>query len=160
MFEAGLLGSLLGGIFRIIPEILKWIDKKNEREHELSMLKAEMDFARMKGEIQMHQVDTEALATEVNAMSVALAEQGETARAAGWFVAALSALVRPLVTYWFVILYSVVKIATMIEAFTTSDSNWKEVLINCWNKDDMAMLMLVLTFWFVGRVWERNSKAG
>lgn len=160
MFEAGLLGSLLGGIFRIIPEILKWIDKKNEREHELKMLNAEMDFARMKGEIQMHQVDTEALSAEVNAMSIALAEQGETSRAAGKFVSAISALVRPVVTYWFVILYSAVKIATMAEAFSMSDNNWKEVLINCWNTDDMSMLMLVLTFWFVGRVWERNSKTG
>lgn len=160
MLEASLLGSLLGGIFRIIPEFLKWIDKKNEREHELSMLKAEMDFAKIKGEIQMHVTDTQALSNEVSAMGVALQEQGETARSAGWFVAALSALVRPLVTYWFVILYSAVKIAVICEAFTTSDNNWKEVLINTWTKDDMAMLMLVLTFWFVGRVWERNQKAG
>lgn len=160
MFEAGLLGSFLGGVFRIIPEILKWIDKKNEREHELKMLQAEMDFAKVKGEIEMHKVDTQALAGEVEAMGIALAEQGETARAAGWFVAALSALVRPIVTYWFVILYSAVKIAVICEAFATSDSNWKEVLINTWSSDDMAMLMLVLTFWFVGRVWERDQKAG
>lgn len=160
MFDAGLLGSLLGGIFRIIPEILKWIDKKNEREHELNMLKAEMDFAKIRGEIEMHKVDAEALTAEVNTMGIALAEQGETARSAGWFVAAISALVRPVVTYWFVILYSAVKIAVLTEAFATSDNNWREVLINCWNKDDMAMLMLVLTFWFVGRVWERNQKAG
>lgn len=160
MFEAGLLGSLLGGVFRIVPEILKWIDKKNEREHELKMLQAEMDFARIRGEIEMHRVDTMALATEAESMGIALAEQGETARSAGKFVAALSALVRPLVTYWFVILYSLVKISVIIEAFKTSDNNWREVLINCWNTDDMAMLMLVLTFWFVGRVWERNQKAG
>jgi len=33
---------------------------------------------------------------------------------------------------------------------------WKEVLVSVWNKDDMAMLMMILTFWFVGRVWERG----
>ena len=38
MFEfigSGILGSLFGGIFRLAPEILKFFDKKNERDHEL-----------------------------------------------------------------------------------------------------------------------------
>ena len=32
-----LLGGLLGGAFRLAPEILKWIDRNGERSHELSM---------------------------------------------------------------------------------------------------------------------------
>jgi len=31
-----LLGGLLGGAFRLTPEILKWIDRKGERIHELA----------------------------------------------------------------------------------------------------------------------------
>ena len=40
MFEilgGGIFGSLLGGIFRLAPEVLKYFDKKNERQHELAM---------------------------------------------------------------------------------------------------------------------------
>ena len=40
MFEilgGGIFGSLLGGIFRLAPEVLKFFDKKNERQHELAM---------------------------------------------------------------------------------------------------------------------------
>lgn len=40
MFEVlsgGLLGSIFGGVFRLAPEVLKFFDKKNEREHELAM---------------------------------------------------------------------------------------------------------------------------
>jgi hypothetical protein len=33
----GVLGSILGGLFRLAPEVLKWLDKKNERQHELAM---------------------------------------------------------------------------------------------------------------------------
>ena len=29
-----LLGSLFGGLFRLAPEFLKWLDRKNERDHE------------------------------------------------------------------------------------------------------------------------------
>ena len=32
-----LLGGLLGGAFRLAPELLKWLDRKRERGHELSM---------------------------------------------------------------------------------------------------------------------------
>jgi len=152
-----LLGSLMGGVFRIIPEVMKLLDAKNEREHELQMLGKEMDFAKIKGEISMREQENVLMGSELTAMTEAIKEQGETARVAGKFVAALSALVRPLVTYWFVILYSGVKIASMAMAIDDGE-NWKEVLINSWTKDDMAMLGLLLTFWFTGRVWERNKQ--
>lgn len=152
-----LLGSLLGGVFRIFPEIMKLWDAKDIRKHELAMLEKEMEFAKVKGEIAMRQVDAAMNVAELDAMSVALKEQGETARAAGKFVSGLSALVRPLVTYWFVVLYSLVKIATMLVAYQ-SGADWKDVLITSWSQDDMSMLGLLLTFWFTGRIWERNQK--
>lgn len=153
-----LLGSLLGGVFRIVPEVMKLLDAKNEREHELAMLGKEMEFAKIKGEISMREAQATMTVAEIGAMSEALREQGQTARAAGKFVSAISALVRPLVTYWFVVLYSLVKIASMILAYQTN-GDWKEVLINSWTKDDMAMLMLILTFWFVGRTFYHQNKS-
>lgn len=152
-----ILGGLLGGVFRIAPEVLKWLDRKGEREHELKMLQAEMEFARIRGEIMMKQVEASMTVAELDAMGEALKEQGQTARAAGKFIAGISALVRPLVTYWFVTLYSAVKIASMLIAYQ-QNADWKQVLVSNWTEADMAMLMLVLTFWFVGRVWERNKR--
>ena len=150
-----LLGSLLGGVFRIVPEVMKMLDAKNEREHEAKMLEKEMEFAKIKGEIHMREVEATMTMAELDAMTVAIKEQGETSRAAGAFVAAISALVRPLVTYWFVVLYSLVKIASMLMALGDG-ANWKEVLVSSWTNDDMALLMMILTFWFVGRVWDRT----
>jgi hypothetical protein len=152
-----LFGGLLGGIFRIAPEVMKLFDRANERKHELAMLNAEMEFAKIRGEIAMRQTEAQMTIAEINAMLEALKEQGQTARAAGKRVAAISALVRPLVTYWFVVLYSLVKILGMALAIQAG-GEWKEVIVNSWTKDDMAMLMLVLTFWFVGRVWERQKQ--
>ena len=152
-----LLGSLLGGVFRVVPEVMKLWDAKNEREHELKMLGKEMEFAQIKGEISMREQQNVLMGTELSAMTEAIKEQGQTARAAGKFVAAFSALIRPGVTTWFVVLYSLVKIATMVMAFE-DNANWKEILISSWSEDDMAMLMMILTFWFTGRVWDRDRR--
>ena len=151
-----LLGSLLGGVFRIVPEVMKLWDAKNEREHELKMLGKEMEFAQIKGEIAMREQETVLMVKELDAMTEALKEQGETARASGQFISAISAAVRPLVTYWFVVLYSIVKLASILMAIDAG-ANWKEVLVSSWSEDDMALLMMVLTFWFVGRVWDRTK---
>jgi len=37
LLSGGLLGSIFGGLFRLAPEVLKFLDKKNERQHELNM---------------------------------------------------------------------------------------------------------------------------
>jgi hypothetical protein len=152
-----LLGSLLGGVFRIVPEVMKLWDAKNERQHELAMLGKEMEFAQIKGEISMREQETVLMGKELDAMTEALKEQGETARASGKFISAISAAVRPLVTYWFVTLYSIVKLASILMAIDAG-ADWKEVLVSSWSEDDMALLMMVLTFWFVGRVWDKTRR--
>ena len=56
MFEllgGGLLGSIFGGLFRLAPEVLKFLDKKNERQHELSTFLLQTDLLKMRGEFQM-----------------------------------------------------------------------------------------------------------
>lgn len=153
---SALLGSLLGGVFRIIPEVIKWLDRRGERDHELALLKAEMEFSKLRVELMKYQTDAAMQVGELEAMSAAIREQGETSKAAGKIIAAISALVRPLVTYAFVIVYFLVKFATFLLAIEQG-GEWKEVLINMWNQDDMAILMLILTFWFVGRVWDRTK---
>jgi hypothetical protein len=153
-----LLGGVFGGLLRLAPEAFKLFDRANERKHELAMLNAEMEFAKIRGEIAMRQVEAQMTVAELDAMAEALKEQGQTARAAGKFVAAISALVRPLVTYWFVILYSVVKVLGMALA-VQAGGEWKEVIVNSWTQDDMTLLMLLLTFWFTGRIFERNFRS-
>ena len=144
------IGAVVGGAFRLVPEVLKVFDRKNERSHELLMLEAEMKFAGMRAEQEMRKIDAAMAAAELDAVTKAITEQGQTARAAGWFVAGISALVRPVVTYWFVAMYSAVKIVSMQMA-VAAGAPWREVLVNSWTMDDMAMLTMTLSFWFLDR---------
>ena len=154
MFET-LLGGVFGGILRLAPEVFKIFDKKNERAHELRMVQAEMEFAKIRGEIAMRQVEAAMTMAEVDAIGEAFKEQSQTAKNAGKFVSAISALVRPTVTYAFLALYAAVKIAAFMIAID-QNGDWKEVLIQMWGSDDLAVFNMVISFWFVGRVYERS----
>lgn len=154
MFET-LLGGVFGGVLRLAPELFKLFDKKNERAHELKMIEAEMEFAKIRGEIAMRQVEATMTMAEMNTMAEAFKEQSQTAKNAGKFVSAISALVRPMVTYAFLGLYAAVKIAAFMIAIQ-QNGDWKEVLIQMWGSDDLAVFNMVISFWFVGRVYERT----
>jgi hypothetical protein len=150
-----LLGGVFGGLLRLAPEALKFFDSKNERKHELAMLEAEMKFAQVKGEIAMRQTEAQMQVSELSAMTEAIKEQSATAQAAGKFVSAISALVRPLVTYVFVGIYISVKVAAYSLAIAQG-GDWKELLVTSWNADDMSTMSMLLTFWFTGRIYERT----
>jgi len=114
-----------------------------------------MRFAQVKGEIAMRQTEAQMTMAEVDAIGEAFKEQSATARAASKWVAAVSALVRPFVTYLFVLAYAAVKIAAFLIALE-QNGDWKQVLTSMWGVDDMAVLNMILSFWFVGRVYERT----
>lgn len=150
-----LFGGVFGGLLRLAPEAFKLFDRKNERKHELSMLNAEMEFTRLRGEISMRQTEAAMTVTELDTMAEAFKEQSQTASNAGWFVSAISALVRPMVTYMFVGLYLAVKVAGFLIALQQG-GEWKQVLTSLWVGEDMAVFNMIISFWFVGRVYERT----
>ena len=52
----GVLGSLLGGVFRLAPEVLKWLDKKNERNHEFAMFDRQCALEQQRGEQKLAEI--------------------------------------------------------------------------------------------------------
>ena len=121
------------------------------------MLDKEFEFAKARAETTLRQVDADVQVSQFEALTSAFQEQSQTAQAAGKFVAAVSALVRPLVTYIFITLYALVKLAAYILALQQGGA-WAPVLVAMWGVDDMAVLNMILGFWFVGRVYERSNK--
>ena len=161
MFEllsGGLLGSIFGGIFRLAPEVLKFLDKKNERQHELSMFQLQTDLEKMRGEFKMEEKYVDYSIQQMDTIKAAFQEQAETAKAAGWFVAAISALVRPGITWALFFMYAAVKAAALVIAFQTG-ADWTEVVSKCWDEDDFGVFTMCITFWFVGRSIEKYNKS-
>lgn len=156
MILDSLFSGILGGVLRLAPEIIKLLDRKNERDHEARMMDKELDMARQRAEQAMHTLDAGVQLAQFDAMAAANASQAEMARAGGWFVSAVSALVRPGVTYGIFAFYVACRAAGLVLAFQQG-GDWRSVLANAWTADDMAVLMLVLTFWFTGRAWESKQ---
>lgn len=151
-----LLGGLFGGLLRLAPEVLGFFDKKDSRRHELAMMDKELAVAQLKLDGQMRVAESVADAARLESIGKALEGQASMARDAGRFVAAVSALVRPLVTYWFVALYSAHKVALLAQARIDGQS-WQTVFSTSWGEQDWSIFSMILVFWFVGRVHERNS---
>lgn len=154
MVGGGLLGSIFGGLFRLAPEVLKWLDRKDERKHELSMFTLQTDLEKVRGQFRMEEKYVEHSTEQLKAIQEAFKEQSQTAKEAGYFVSAISALVRPGITWALFGMYAAVKAAGLSIAMA-SGAPWQDVVLKGWTADDFAMLNMVLTFWFVGRSIEK-----
>jgi hypothetical protein len=151
-----LLGGLLGGAFRLAPEILKWLDRKGERGHELAMQDKALEFEKLRGAQRMAEIGAaadEAWNTgAIEALRESVVAQGQRT-GVGW-VDALSASVRPVITYWFMGLYCSAKTAAFAAA-VTAGAGWGEAILHAWTDADQALWAGVLNFWFLGRVFDR-----
>lgn len=151
-----LLGGLLGGAFRIVPEALKFLDRNGERAHELAMQDKALEFEKLRGAQRMEEIGASADAAwntgALDALKEAVKGQGE--KTGVKWADALSASVRPVLTYWFMLLYCVAKTAAFAAA-VVSGAGWGTAAIASWTEEDQALWAGVLNFWFLGRVFDK-----
>lgn len=151
-----LLGGLLGGVFRIAPEILKWLDRKNERKHELDMQDKALEFEKLKGDQRLDEIGAKGQ-QDWNVETLKALKESIAAQAAQTgvkWIDGLSSSVRPVVTYWFMALYCAAKTAVFIAALQAG-SAWHEAIRLSWTEADQALWAGILNFWFLGRVFDR-----
>lgn len=156
MLGGGLLGSIFGGLFRLAPEVLKWLDRKDERGHELKMFTLQTDLEKVRGEYRMEEKYIDFSKANVDAIGEAFKQQAAADRNAYKWVASISALVRPGITWLLFGLYTAVKVVTICYA-VNSGLPAMQIMKEIWTVDDFSMLMMILTFWFVGRSIEKRE---
>ncbi len=151
-----LLGGLLGGAFRLAPEVLKWFDRQGERGHELAMQDKALEFEKLRGAQRMSEIGSTA---DVAWNIAAIETLRDSVRAQGaktgvaW-ADALSSTVRPVITYWFMTLYCAAKTAAFGAALSAG-ADWGTAVLHAWTEADQSLWAGVLNFWFLGRVFDR-----
>ena len=154
LLSGGIFGSLIGGVFRLAPEVLKFFDKKNERAHELSMFNRQCELEQIRGQQKLAEIGAErdrAIDTGVmDAFNAAINQQAEMAKAAGGWAASLSASVRPVVTYWVILLWSFVHLWFAWNAWL-SGAEPREVFNTMMTADFMALVSGTINYWFLDR---------
>jgi hypothetical protein len=163
MFEilsGGLLGSIFGGLFRLAPEVLKFFDKKNEREHEMAMFSRQCELEQIRGQQKLAEIGAQRDAAidvgVMDAFNAAINQQAEMVKAAGGWAASLSASVRPVVTYWILFIWSFIH-AWYAWCSLNSGLDPTEVFKLFMSPDFSALLGGTINYWFLDRTLKQRG---
>ena len=158
MFEV--LGFIFGGIFRLAPELMKFMDKKDERKHELALLDKNMEADRLRGEMQIRQIEAEADVVlgkaEIDAIIAATQAQGQ--KSGVRWIDGFNALLRPLIAFWWVIVLYSGSLCVQFYALV-----WKfhegipTAVLTVFGDQEKAIALSIIGFVFVDRAIRRGS---
>jgi len=152
-----LLSMFGGGLMRLLPEILGFLNKKADNAHELAMLEKQFQLEQTRAQARYDEIALQGGIDETLKLLDAQREalKGQMQKTGIKWVDAANFLVRPLTTYYFLGFYGLVKLATVAVALRAADA-WTSI-IQCWTADDAAILSGILAFWFVGRVFDKKQ---
>lgn len=165
MFEllgGGVLGSLLGGLFRLAPELLKFLDKKNEREHELKMFDLQCQLEAQRGVQKLQEIGAQhGMAVDqgvLAALKGIVDQQTDMVKAAGGWVAKLSASVRPVVTYWVLGVWTFAHLWFACMGWINGMPP-AEVFKQMMTADFAALVAGTINYWFLDRTLSKRGLA-
>lgn len=152
-----IFGSLLGGLFRLAPEFLKWLDRKDERAHEVLMFDKQIEMDKSRANNQLAQTNAEGnfmlAGKDIDALIEGAKAQAQTT-GIKW-VDAVNSLMRPTITFWWVIvLQTAVMIATLVSVHSAGVS-YMDALLKTWGPDEKSIVASIISFWFLDRVLRR-----
>lgn len=163
ILSGGILGSIFGGLFRLAPEVMKLVDRKNERAHEHKMFVLQTDLEKVRGAQRLQEIGAQhAMQVDVgvmDAVTAAINQQAEMVKAAGkGWVASLSASVRPVVTYWVLFLWSFIHVWFAWNAYLVGATP-KEVFATMMTADFAALVAGTINYWFLDRTLKQRGLA-
>lgn len=145
-----LLGSILGFLGSIFPDLLKLFQDKVDRGHELTLLRLQMRFMREGHYRRLEEIQMQGDQQEIEHLYRFSSPKGLGG------IERISALVRPLLTYGFFLLYVGVKISEMAYfVFISAEGASVAVLHHVWGEEEQALFAAVMSFWFGQRAMSR-----
>lgn len=155
-----LLGALFGFLGSAFPELIKWLNKKEDNKHELALTDKQIEMQKLLGTQRLEEIIVAADSAEMQA----LYKSAVPVSGVKW-VMALSDTVRPIITYCFFICYLVVKVAQYHMLTTpellpwlnkTVQLDWNQALIQLWTPEDGALFAAIISFWFGARSFRKK----
>ena len=160
LLGGGILGGIFGGVFRLAPEVLKFFDKKNERQHELAMFDKQCDLEKTRGQQKLAEIgaarDAAVDVGVMDAFNAAINQQAEMVKAAGGWAAKLSASVRPVITYWVLFIWSFIHVWFAWNGWLNNMPPI-EVFKTMMTPDFSALLSGTINYWFLDRTLKQRG---
>lgn len=154
-----ILGTLLGGLFRLAPEFLKFLDKKNERAHEAAMFDKQIEADKVKAAAAQALEETRGAnalnLADVNA--IIEATKAQAVQTGVKWVDAINALVRPGLTFWWCIVLETAVLVCSYLALRAAGKTTVEAIMQIWGPEREAIVASIISFWFVDRALRKMS---
>ena len=148
-----IFGGLVGGAFRLAPEVLKWLDRKGERKYELAMQDKQLEFQRLTGAQKIEEAQIQYDTTALDTLKEAI--KGQEAPSGIKWVDAFSKLMRPLITFqWVIVLYPLVILSGFLLAVEAGVPPL-EALQGVFGEPEKALVGSITNFWFLDRILAR-----
>jgi hypothetical protein len=154
-----LISMLGGGLLRLLPFVVDLFKQRNDQAHELAMtqLQLQIDQARATQQIDLAHAQAAIAANAGEMQAWADAIRGEATKTGVGWIDALSASVRPILTYYWVVgLYGsakAIQVAVALEAHTPLAA-FVPILIT---EFDQTVIGSMLSFWFVDRALRKMA---
>ena len=148
-----LVGTLFGGLFRMAPEILKWVDRKDERKHELAMFDKQLQADTLKGDQAVALTNAQAAATigAAEVQAIIEATQAQAKQTGIKWVDGLNSLMRPIITFWWVVVLYTVALVAQFLFLIDSGTDVTQAVLALWGVEEKALVASIVSFWFVDR---------
>lgn len=155
-----IISGIFGGALRLVPELFKYLNAKEDRKHELAMQEVAFKFQELQGNQKINEIREQGNSDwDTTALETLKASIEAQAKPSGikW-IDGFSALMRPLITFqWVVLLYPSVIIASfylLVIASDRSPAAIADAVIKSFGPAEKALVSFIVDFWFVGRVLE------
>ena len=165
-----LISSIFGFLMSGLPKVLEFFQDRADKQHELKLaaMQTERELALAKegfiAQQRIEEIKTEqvAMQTDAERQGNALAHDKAIMERASTWVVNLNGIVRPAVTFIFVLELVLINLLTMLWIFLhgntiTSVGELIQVMEIVFDADEMALLGTIIAMWFGSR---GNSKAG
>lgn len=146
-------GLLLGGLFRLVPEVIGYLGKKRDNDHELELLREQvkLETAQTNNSIREKEVsgNFDLWKEQIAALREAIAGQ-EKPSGIAW-VDAWNKLLRPmLISWWCIGLYSLATVCGFV-ALISAGINPVDAVLRLWGPEEKEIVKMMLSFLFVDR---------
>ena len=138
-----LIGSLAGFLTSFIPELCNFVKDKRDKIHELELIKLQIEANKALSHTRLDEVQINQDAKEFRSVYHYTSKIN-----IGW-VDAISALVRPFITYSFFFLYLSIKLLIISDYY-------EHISMPIWTDEDQGIFCAVIGFWFGHRALSKG----
>lgn len=147
-----LLGSALGFIGGFIPDIIKYFKNKQDNAHELAVLELQIKAQSQAHTERLEEINANADISESAALYSSAKIEQTGVKWADALLSLYNGSVRPSITYLFTGLYCTVKLAQVYSMVKISGTGILDAIKYTYTENDMACLMLCLSYYFGQRM--------